>query len=63
MEAAPTKRMPIARTSVDSRETLQLIHQYGFGPVNLAGTDDTFYDRHLLFDNVLDTADAGARAF
>ena len=53
--------MPIARTSVDSRETLQLIYQYGFGPVNLTGTDDTFYNRHLLFDNVLDPADAGTR--
>src|SRR5215204_5294828 len=61
MEAAPTKRMPIARTAVDSRETLQLIYQYGFGPVNLTGADDTFYDRHLLFDNVFDPADAGAR--
>ncbi len=53
--------MPIDGTSADSRETLQLLYQYGFGPVNLTGTDDTFYDRHLLFDHVLDTADAGAR--
>ena len=61
MKAAPQKRMPVARTAADSRETLELLYQYGFGPVNLAGTDDTFYDRHLLFDHVLDPAAAGAR--
>ncbi len=42
-------------------EAGQLLQQYGCGPVELAGTDNAFYERHLVFDNVLDLADAGPR--
>ena len=35
--------------------------QYGAGPVQLTGTPDALYDRHLLFDNVADPATAGPR--
>jgi starch phosphorylase len=39
-----------------------LLHeQYGCGPVDLAGTTDALYDRHLVFDNVIDVATAGPR--
>src|SRR5262249_24719092 len=30
-------------------------------PVQLAGTDDALYERHLVFDNVVDPAAVGAR--
>jgi starch phosphorylase len=42
-------------------ETSQLIEQYGCGPLRFAGADGALYERHLLFDNVLDLATAEAR--
>jgi starch phosphorylase len=39
----------------------KLLEQYGCGPVHLAGADDGLYERHLLFDNVIDPAAAGPR--
>src|SRR5450755_4551295 len=35
--------------------------QYGCGPVHFAGTDEGLYERHLLFDNVVDLERATAR--
>jgi starch phosphorylase len=34
--------------------TEKLLEQYGCGPVQLTGTADALYERHLLFDNVVD---------
>ena len=31
-----------------------LTAQYGWGPVKFSGTDEALYERHLLFDNVVD---------
>ncbi|HEX3350096.1 MAG TPA: glycogen/starch/alpha-glucan phosphorylase [Acetobacteraceae bacterium] len=42
-------------------DVTQLIAQYGCGPVRLGGAEDALYDRHLLFDNVLDAASVGWR--
>jgi len=39
----------------------ELIAQYGCGPVQFTGTPDALYERHLLFDNVVDLDVAGAR--
>ena len=39
----------------------QLLKQYGCGPVEFTGTDNALYERHLLFDNVVDLAVAGPR--
>jgi glycogen phosphorylase len=39
-----------------SPDTAWLIEQYGCGPVRFAGTDNALYERHLLFDNVVDPA-------
>ena len=41
-------------------EVAQLLRQYGCGPIQLMGNDG-LYDRHLLFDNVLDEARMGPR--
>ena len=35
--------------------------QYGCGPVHFAGTNEALYERHLLFDNVVDLERATAR--
>ena len=40
------------------------LRQYGCGPVQFSGRDDALYERHLLFDNVVEPAAVGpARTF
>ena len=39
----------------------KLLEQYGCGPVQFTGTADALYERHLLFDNVMEGATLGAR--
>src|ERR1043166_6952688 len=43
-------------TGVDSRQLEELIKRYGCGPVQFTGTEDALYERHLVFDNVLEAA-------
>jgi glycogen phosphorylase len=50
---------PRAATAADT--TAALRRQYGCGPVDLTGTADGLYERHLLFDNVADPTTAGPR--
>jgi starch phosphorylase len=38
-----------------------LLEQYGCGPIQFSGTPDALYERHLLFDDVVDPLAAGAR--
>jgi len=38
-----------------------LLQQYGCGPIQFSGTDNALYERHLIFDNVVDVAAADAR--
>jgi starch phosphorylase len=38
----------------------KLLAQYGCGPIPFTGTDNAFYERHLVFDNVVDIAGAGS---
>jgi len=42
--------------SPGSQDISKLLDQYGCGPVQFAGTGNAFYERHLLFDNVIDLA-------
>ena len=44
-----------------SDELSKLLHQYGCGPIPFTGTDNDLYERHLLFDGVVDPAAAGPR--
>ena len=39
----------------------ELRKQYGCGPVQFHGTDDALYERHLLFDDVIDPEEATPR--
>jgi glycogen phosphorylase len=39
----------------------RLRSQYGVGPIHLSGTESALYERHLLFDNVVDVTLADAR--
>ena len=38
-----------------------LLDQYGCGPIRFSGDTDALYERHLLFDDVIDPIAAGAR--
>ena len=38
-----------------------LLTQYGCGPIRFSGHTDALYERHLLFDDVIDPVAAGAR--
>ena len=59
-EAATARTAPIVSIS-DSQGTDKLLQQYGCGPVKFSGTDGALYERHLMFDNVVDPAIADAR--
>ena len=47
-----------SRTASDdvraSPDVAELLEQYGCGPIRFTGTGDALYERHLLFDNVVD---------
>jgi starch phosphorylase len=50
-----------ARKSKARVDLSELFQQYGCGPVQFSGTDNALYERHLLFDNVIDLKAAGPR--
>src|SRR6516225_1579849 len=50
-----TPRTLTADTAAD------LLDQYGCGPVRFSGHNDALYERHLLFDDVVDPLAAGGR--
>ncbi len=54
---AKTVEVPRAATASVTLEAL--LRQYG-GTIELTGDDDSFYERHLLFDNVVDPAATGS---
>ena len=54
------RRTAGARTP-SAPETEKLLEQYGCGPIQFTGTPDALYERHLLFDNVVDPGAVGAR--
>jgi starch phosphorylase len=49
------------KTLTAEQRVSKLLEQYGCGPIHFAGTHDGMYERHLLFDNVIDLAGADAR--
>jgi starch phosphorylase len=44
-----------------SDDMSKLLQQYGCGPIPFTGTDNAFYERHLVFDNVIELIAAGPR--
>src|SRR5881397_3418176 len=48
-------------TRKDADPAAALREQYGCGPVQLAGNADGLYERHLVFDGVIDPSAAGPR--
>jgi starch phosphorylase len=60
-EASRKGRRKTEKTATQSGDLSKLIEQYGCGPVQLTGTNDALYERHLVFDNVIDSSAIGAR--
>jgi glycogen phosphorylase len=50
-----------AAAVVVAADTATLLKQYGCGPIEFVGTDNASYERHLIFDNVINPAAASAR--
>ena len=48
-----------ARRSTSLKAEPDLLEQYGCGPIRFTG-GDALYDRHLMFDEVIDPATTGA---
>jgi starch phosphorylase len=58
---AQTQQRPADATSTVSDERSKLLDRYGCGPIPFAGTDNAFYERHLVFDNIIELMAAGPR--
>src|SRR5437660_7227680 len=49
------------RTTKSAANVSNLLEQYGCGPIPFVGTENAFYERHLVFDRVIDPKVASAR--
>src|SRR4249919_1944372 len=59
---AETQKSPVPATlPTGSDDVEKLRQQYGCGPVQFTGTDNALYERHLVFDNILELMAAGPR--
>jgi glycogen phosphorylase len=57
---AEKQKQSVSATSTGS-DISKLLEQYGCGPVQFTGTGDALYERHLMFDNVMEATTIGAR--
>jgi glycogen phosphorylase len=56
-----TKGIPATLKHIESENLSKSFSQYGLGPIRFAGSSDSLYERHLLFDKVIDPAETTAR--
>jgi glycogen phosphorylase len=56
-----TKSIPVTSKPAGSDHLSKLLVQYGCGPIQFSGTADALYERHLLFDRVIDPAETTPR--
>jgi glycogen phosphorylase len=56
-----SKRTAAPEKTAGDLEITRLLAQYGCGPIQFTGTADALYERHLMFDNVIDAAAVGPR--
>src|SRR6266481_3383896 len=53
--------MAVSLKSDGSEKISKLIAQYGCGTVKFTGTEEALYERHLLFDNIVDASQVTLR--
>ncbi len=46
---------------MEQERSKELLQQYGVGPIQFTGTNDALYERHLIFDHVVDVKKADLR--
>src|SRR5712664_2757854 len=56
-----TKSVVATPTSTQFDAIAKLRSRYGCGPIEFAGTDNALYERHLVFDNLVDLSAVGPR--
>jgi starch phosphorylase len=61
MVKAQTQKRPVDPTSIRFDDRSKFLEQYGCGPVQFAGAYNALYERHLVFDNVMEETTIGAR--
>ena len=44
-----------------AKKKAELLKQYGCGPIQFSGTENGLYERHLIFDDIIDISAAGLR--
>src|SRR5215831_91248 len=58
---AEQQQTSVSPTSSGSDDTEKLRQQYSCGPVQFTGTDNALYERHLVFDNIVELMEARPR--
>src|ERR1022692_4689988 len=58
---APPTSASVVPTAMKTANISELLKQYGCGPIPFVGTENAFYERHLIFDRVIDPEVATAR--
>ncbi len=62
MMSQDNETLAVQRPAPSSAEMAHdLLEQYGCGPIRFSGHNDALYERHLLFDDVVDPLAAGGR--
>jgi len=51
----------VSPASTESETISRLLRQYGHGAIQFSGADNALYERHLVFDNIVDPEAAGPR--
>src|SRR5580704_5564710 len=55
------KTMAVSSKTVIADPLSKLAAQYGCGPVKFTGTEEALYERHLLFDNIVESSEVTLR--
>src|SRR6202041_1754982 len=58
VRSSSTKVVPMTPSATNVSDVLE---QYGYGAMPFIGTENAFYERHLVFDRVIDPKVASAR--
>jgi starch phosphorylase len=58
---AEQQKSSVSPTSSGADDMEKLRRQYGCGPVQFTGTDNALYERHLVFDNLVELMEARPR--
>src|SRR5271170_7591021 len=54
-------KVSVLPQQTEAEAAADLLEQYGCGPIRFSGHNDALYERHLLFDDVVNPLAAGAR--